>query len=365
VSYIESGGLGVSPQDRTLEDHRLLVAYHEDGDLDARDQLVRRFLPLARQLASRYRHAGEAHEDLVQVACLGLIKAVDRYEPARGHAFTKYAVPTMLGELKRHFRDKGWAVHVPRATQELALKVSDALGVLPSKLGRAPRPRDVAEAIGEPVESVLEAMEAATAYEATSLDAPRSPRTSTATSSWRSARCCAGRSAPCPSESARSCGCASRGTSRRPRSRRRSGSPRCTSRACCDGRSTVSPRPARQPPDGMADPSGAALSDISNAVVRILRDHYGRGPTKAKTFLNDNYLVTVTEDLLTTSERTLVDKGEEELVRRMRLRFQEVVSELFIRAVEEAVDRKVVTYHSQVTFHPSLGFEIFVLEPEQ
>jgi RNA polymerase sigma-B factor len=109
----------------------------------------------------------------VQVACVGLVKAVDRFEPERGHAFTKYAVPTMLGELKRHFRDKGWAVHVSRSTQELTLRVSEALGTLPAKLGRSPRPRDVAEAIGEPVEDVLEAMEAATAYEATSLDAPR------------------------------------------------------------------------------------------------------------------------------------------------------------------------------------------------
>jgi RNA polymerase sigma-B factor len=109
----------------------------------------------------------------VQVAAVGLIKAVDRYEPGRGHGFVKYAVPTMLGELKRHFRDKGWSVHVPRATQELVLKVSEALGTLPAKLGRSPRPRDVAKAVGAPLEDVLEAMEAATAYEATSLDAPR------------------------------------------------------------------------------------------------------------------------------------------------------------------------------------------------
>jgi len=164
---------GESREERRLEDQRLLVRYHRDGDLRARDEIVLRFLPLARQLANRYRHAGEAHEDLVQVACVGLLKAVDRFEPDRGHAFTKYAVPTMLGELKRHFRDKGWAVHVPRATQELALKVSESLGTLPGKLGRAPTPRDVAKALGAPIEEVLEAMEAATAYEATSLDAPR------------------------------------------------------------------------------------------------------------------------------------------------------------------------------------------------
>ena len=113
-----------SPEQRRLEDERLLRRYHEHGDLAAREELIVRFVPLARQLASRYRHAGEPLEDLVQVACLGLPKAVDRFERAGGHAFTKYAVPTMLGELKRHSRDKGWSVHVPRATQELVLKVS-------------------------------------------------------------------------------------------------------------------------------------------------------------------------------------------------------------------------------------------------
>jgi RNA polymerase sigma-B factor len=151
----------------------LLDRYRREGDLAARDELVRRFLPLARQLANRYRHAGESQEDLVQVACVGLLKAVDRFEPERGYAFNKYAVPTILGELKRHFRDKGWSVHVPRSTQELVLKVSDALGELPARLGRSPTARDVAEAIGEHVEVVIEALEAATAYEATSLDAPR------------------------------------------------------------------------------------------------------------------------------------------------------------------------------------------------
>jgi RNA polymerase sigma-B factor len=159
--------------DRRAEDERLLLRYHRDGDLDARERLIERCLPLARQLAGRYRNAGEPYEDLVQVACVGLLKAVDRFDPERGKPFVKYAVPTMLGELKRHFRDKGWSVHVPRATQELVLKVGDALGELPAKLGRSPRPRDVARAVGAPVEDVLEAMEAATAYEASSLDAPR------------------------------------------------------------------------------------------------------------------------------------------------------------------------------------------------
>jgi RNA polymerase sigma-B factor len=158
---------------KASDDEQLLRRYHESGDLDAREELVVRLMPLARQLASRYRHSGEPLEDLTQVACVGLLKAIDRYDPDRGTGFTRYALPTMLGELKRHFRDKGWALRVPRATQELALKVNEALGMLPAKLGRAARPRDVAEAIGVSVEDVLEAMEAATAYEATSLDAPR------------------------------------------------------------------------------------------------------------------------------------------------------------------------------------------------
>ena len=158
---------------RQLEEERLLRRYHREADLDAREELVMRFMPLARQLAARYRHSGEPMEDLAQVACVGLLKAIDRYRPERGKGFTRYAVPTMLGELKRHFRDKGWALRVPRPTQELALKVNEALGTLPAKLGRAARPRDVAEAIGVSVEDVLEAMEAATAYETASLDAPR------------------------------------------------------------------------------------------------------------------------------------------------------------------------------------------------
>jgi RNA polymerase sigma-B factor len=154
-------------------EEQLLRRYHRDGDLDAREELATRYIPVARQLALRYRHSGEHIDYLAQVACLGLLKAIDRYDPDVGTGFSRYALPTMLGELKRHFRDKGWAVRVPRATQELALKVNEALGTLPAKLGRAARPRDVAEAIGVSVEEVLEAMEAATAYEATSLDAPR------------------------------------------------------------------------------------------------------------------------------------------------------------------------------------------------
>jgi RNA polymerase sigma-B factor len=156
---------------RELRDQRLLERFHRDGDLAARDELIERFIPLARQLASRYSYADEPHDDLVQVACLGLVKAVDRFEPERGSTFVSYAVPTILGELKRHFRDRGWAVHVPRATQELALKVNQAIGVLSTRLGRTPTAKEIAGHVGASTEATLEAMEAATAYDALSLDA--------------------------------------------------------------------------------------------------------------------------------------------------------------------------------------------------
>jgi uncharacterized protein YbcI len=109
---------------------------------------------------------------------------------------------------------------------------------------------------------------------------------------------------------------------------------------------------------------GERLAAISSAIVTIFADCYGRGPTKAKTYSFDNYLVTVLEDILTTVERTLVDRGEEDLVRTVRLTFQEAVADRFISEVAEIAGRDVIGYHSQVTFHPPMGFEIFVLAEE-
>jgi RNA polymerase sigma-B factor len=149
-----------------------LVRYHLEGDLAAREELVERFLPLARDLALRYTYTDEPFDDLLQVACLGLIKAVDRFEPGRGTKFTSYAAPTILGELKRHFRDKGWSLHVPRDLQERTLAVSRESEALSKRLGRSPRVREVAQALGCGVEQVLEAQAAAASYEAASLDAP-------------------------------------------------------------------------------------------------------------------------------------------------------------------------------------------------
>src|SRR5215218_3971081 len=159
--------------DRAREDRRLLERYHRDGDQAAREALVDRFLPLARQLARRYQRGGEPLDDLIQVASLGLLKAIDRFDPNRETAFSSFAVPTILGELKRHFRDKGWSVRVPRDLQELAVKVDRVGDQMSRELGRAPTPAEIAEAIGVSAEQVLEAREAAGAYRAVSLDRPR------------------------------------------------------------------------------------------------------------------------------------------------------------------------------------------------
>ena len=157
-----------------FRERRLLVRCYRDHDPAAREELIRRFLPLARQLARRYRRGNEPLDDLMQIACLGLVKAVDRFDPDRGVAFSSYAVPTILGELKRYFRDTGWSVRVPRSLQERALAVHHAVERLGRRLGRSPTPAEVAEALDLTLEQVLEAMEAALAYEAISLDTPRS-----------------------------------------------------------------------------------------------------------------------------------------------------------------------------------------------
>jgi RNA polymerase sigma-B factor len=163
---------GCNRTDSREVERQLLLRYHAEGNLAAREELVERFLPLARELALRYTYTDEPFDDLLQVASLGLIKAIDRFEPGRGTKFTSYAAPTILGELKRHFRDKGWALHVPRDLQERTLAVSREAEALSKRLGRSPKPAQVAEALDCTVEEVLEAQEAAASYEAASLDAP-------------------------------------------------------------------------------------------------------------------------------------------------------------------------------------------------
>jgi RNA polymerase sigma-B factor len=137
----------------------------------ARDGLVHLHLPLVEHCARRFRNRGEPHEDLVQVGTIGLIKAVDRFETDRGVEFSTYATPTIIGEIKRYFRDKGWAIRVPRRLQELRMQIGTATAELTQRLGRSPTPRELAEAIGCTVEEIIEGMESSNAYSTLSLDA--------------------------------------------------------------------------------------------------------------------------------------------------------------------------------------------------
>ena len=157
---------------RIRDDLRLLERYHLHGDAGARDEVIERSLPLARRLARRYVRPDEPIDDLVQVASMGLVKAVDRFDPTRGVAFSSFAVPTIIGELKRYFRDVGWAVHVPRSIQERALEVNRAATELSRALGRSPTTSELAAATDFTREEVLEAVEAATAYDSVSLETP-------------------------------------------------------------------------------------------------------------------------------------------------------------------------------------------------
>ncbi|MEV4507374.1 RNA polymerase sigma factor SigF [Dactylosporangium sp. NPDC049525] len=149
------------------------------GDLPAgadrdrvRGRLIELYIPLAEYLARRFRNRGEQFDDLVQVANLGLIKSVDGYDPTRGAAFTSYAIPMIVGELKRHFRDKGWDVRVPRRLQELRLEISKVSGDLAQDLGRSPTVADLATRLGVSEEEIIEGLDCGQAYRALSLDAP-------------------------------------------------------------------------------------------------------------------------------------------------------------------------------------------------
>lgn len=159
-----------------LTDLELFERIRVEGDLHARELLTERYLPLARRLARRYQHTDEPIEDLIQVASIGLLKAVDRFDHTRAVMFSSYAVPTILGELKRHFRDRTWSVRVPRDLQELALRVDQTVTRLSLGQRHSPSVGEVARAVEVSEEQVLEAIEAMGAYRASSLDAPRSSR---------------------------------------------------------------------------------------------------------------------------------------------------------------------------------------------
>lgn len=156
---------------RQRQDHRLALR-QQAGETDARRELIERYMPLARSLALRYRRASEPLDDLIQVASIGLVKAVDRWDPERGLAFSSYAVPTILGELRRYFRDSTWDVRPARDVQELCLAVEEARDELWLELGRSPTVRDLAERVGRPPEEVMEALQASDGRSLRSLDAP-------------------------------------------------------------------------------------------------------------------------------------------------------------------------------------------------
>ena len=150
----------------------LLLAYHRDGDREARDRALVELMPLVRALASRYAGRGEPLEDLVQAGSIGLIKAVDRFDVDRGVDFSSYAVPTIVGEIRRHFRDKAWAMHVPRRLKELSLRLSRVLDELTTELGRSPTVAELAEAAGVEEEEAIDALDSTNAYTTRSLHAP-------------------------------------------------------------------------------------------------------------------------------------------------------------------------------------------------
>ena len=152
--------------------HALLVAFHKEGDERARDQALVELMPLVRALAMRYAGRGEPLEDLVQVGSIGLIKAVDRFDVDRGVDFTSYAVPTIVGEIRRHFRDKAWAMHVPRRLKELSLRLSRVLDQLTNELGRSPTIAELAQAAGVDEEEAIDALDSMNAYSTRSLQAP-------------------------------------------------------------------------------------------------------------------------------------------------------------------------------------------------
>jgi RNA polymerase sigma-B factor len=171
-----SSGRATSPERRVVLGAtdgvpRLFSRWQRDHDDAAREALVLRFMPLARGLVRRYARSSEPFEDLLQVASLGLLKALDRYDPARGHPFPSFAVPTILGEMRRYHRDSGWAVHIPRGIQERALRVRDAQERLANQRGGAPTVQQLAQYLELDAEEVIDALQAIQAYETLSLDA--------------------------------------------------------------------------------------------------------------------------------------------------------------------------------------------------
>ena len=165
----KTSGKSAWDKEKTRE---LFRRFKEEGDMDAREKLVMSHLNLVRFIANKFKNRGEPIDDLIQVGYLGLLKAIDRFDPSRGLEFTTFATPTIMGEIKRHFRDKGWSVRVPRRLQELSAKVNQATDTLTSQLQRSPTIAEIADYLDATVDEVLEAMESSSAYSSVSLESP-------------------------------------------------------------------------------------------------------------------------------------------------------------------------------------------------
>lgn len=165
----KTSGKSAWDKEKTRE---LFRRFKEEGDMDAREKLVMSHLNLVCFIANKFKNRGEPIDDLIQVGYLGLLKAIDRFDPSRGLEFTTFATPTIMGEIKRHFRDKGWSVRVPRRLQELSAKVNQATDTLTSQLQRSPTIAEIADYLDATVDEVLEAMESSSAYSSVSLEAP-------------------------------------------------------------------------------------------------------------------------------------------------------------------------------------------------
>jgi RNA polymerase sigma-B factor len=173
TSASTSRAAGLAPAGTQEHAEELFRRWQVNGDTGAREALVEQYMPLARSLARRYDRSSEPYEDLLQVAALGLLKALDRFDATRGPSFASFAIPTILGEMRRYFRDSGWSLHVPRGDKERALKVRDAQESFANAHGHAPTVSQLAQFLELDEEQVIDALLAIQAYEALSLDAPR------------------------------------------------------------------------------------------------------------------------------------------------------------------------------------------------